>query len=56
MPWSVVKRGSGPKPYKIVKKDTGQVVGSSATRAQAQASVRARYANSPDTGGKGRKK
>ena len=49
MPWKVVKRGSGKKPYKIVKADTGEVVGASSTRAKAQASVRARYAA---TGGK----
>lgn len=43
MPYKVVKRG-GKKPWKIIKTDTGKVVGSSATKAQAQASVRARYA------------
>lgn len=45
MPYRVEKRGGGAKPYKIVKIDTGEVVGSSATHKQAQASVRARYAN-----------
>lgn len=44
MPWNV-KRGSGSKPYKIIRKDTGKVVGSSKTKSRAQASVRARYAN-----------
>lgn len=44
MPWSV-KRGSGSKPWKIVKKTTGEVVGSSATKAKAMASVRARYSH-----------
>lgn len=47
MPWKVSKR-SGMRPYKIVKEATGQVVGSSATHSKAQASIRARYANSPD--------
>jgi len=44
MPWRVVKRGSGKKPWKIIKTSTGEVVGSSSSKAQAQASVRARYA------------
>jgi len=39
-----VKKGSGPRPWKIVRKDTGKVVGSSTSKAEAQASVRARYA------------
>lgn len=46
MPWKVVKKGKGARPYKIVKSSTGEVVGSSATRAKAMASVRARYAHS----------
>lgn len=46
MPWKV-KKGTGKKPYKIVKKTTGEVVGSSETRAKALASVRARYASLP---------
>jgi hypothetical protein len=44
MPWKVVKR-SGSRPWKIIKTTTGKVVGSSTTKAKAQASVRARYAN-----------
>ena len=44
MPWKVVKK-SGAKPWKIVKSNTGEVVGSSSSKAKAQASVRARYAN-----------
>jgi hypothetical protein len=43
MPWKVVKR-SGSRPWKIVKTTTGKVVGSSTTKAKAEASVRARYA------------
>jgi len=43
MPYAVVKRGNGEKPWKIIKKDTGEVVGSSETKEKAQASVRARY-------------
>jgi len=46
MPWKVKKDG-GSKPYKIVRSDTGKVVGSSTTKAKAAASVRARYANEP---------
>jgi hypothetical protein len=44
MPYKVEKK-SGKKPYKIVRKDTGKVVGSSNSKAKAQASVRARYSN-----------
>jgi hypothetical protein len=43
MPWTVKKSPRGG--YDIVKKDTGQKVGHSATKAKAEASVRARYAN-----------
>ncbi|MFC1924255.1 hypothetical protein ACFLXA_02695 [Chloroflexota bacterium] len=43
MPYKVVKR-SGEKPFKIVNKNTGKVVGSSTSKAKAEASVRARYA------------
>lgn len=46
MPWHVEKR-SGDRPWKIVK-DDGTVVGSSKTEAEAKASVRARYANTPE--------
>ncbi len=42
MPYKVMKR-SGSRPWKIVKTTTGEVVGSSTTKANAQASVRARY-------------
>ena len=50
MPWSV-KKGSGPKPYKIVKDTTGKVVGSSTSEEKAQASVNARYASMKPTKG-----
>lgn len=43
MPYIIEKR-SGAKPYKIINKNTGKVVGSSKTKKDAQASVRARYA------------
>lgn len=43
MPWKLVK-GSGARPYKIVKTTTGKVVGTSKTREAGQASIRARYA------------
>lgn len=42
MPYRIVK-GSGKRPYKIIKKDA--VVGSSKTIAKAKGSIRARYAN-----------
>lgn len=44
MPYKIVKRG-GKKAFKIVKKTTGKVVGSSTSKAKALASMRARYAN-----------
>jgi hypothetical protein len=43
MPYKVVKR-SGERPWKIIKTTTGEVVGSSKTKEDAEASVRARYA------------
>lgn len=46
MPWRVEKR-DGKRPYKIINKDTGKVVGSSSSRQAARASVKARYANKP---------
>lgn len=42
MPYKVVKR-KGDRPWKIVNKNTGEVVGTSKTKKEAQASVRARY-------------
>lgn len=45
MPWKVKRAGEG---YDIVKSDTGEVVGHSDTKAKAEASVRARYANMPE--------
>lgn len=42
MPWSV-RKGSGEKPWLIVKVSTGEVVGRSKTKGKAEASVRARY-------------
>jgi hypothetical protein len=46
MPWKAQKaKGGG---YDIVRADTGKKVGHSATKAEAEASVRARYANSPE--------
>jgi len=43
MPYKIEKR-SGEKPFKIINKNTGKVVGSSTSKAKAQASIRARYA------------
>jgi hypothetical protein len=41
MPYTI-KKGKGSKPYKIIKKSTGETVGSSTTKSKAKASVRAR--------------
>jgi hypothetical protein len=38
MPY-IIKKGKGKKPWMIVKKSTGKVVGHSATRAQAARSI-----------------
>lgn len=43
MPWKVKKNPRGG--WDIIKSDTGKKVGHSDTKAKAQASVRARYAN-----------
>jgi hypothetical protein len=43
MPWNV-RKGGGSKPWKIIKKTTGEVVGSSTSKGKALASVAARYA------------
>lgn len=43
MPYSIVKRGNGERPWKIINKNTGKVVGTSKTKEDAKASVRARY-------------
>lgn len=42
-PWHVEKK-SGSRPYKIVRSDTGKVVGSSVSKSKAQSSVNHRYA------------
>ena len=42
MPYAV-KRTYGDKPYKIIKIATGATVGSSKTKKDAEASIRARY-------------
>jgi hypothetical protein len=42
MPYSIRKR-TGPRPWKIIKKSTREVVGSSTSKLKAEASVRARY-------------
>lgn len=41
MPYSIRKHGDK---YDIIKKDTGKKVGTSDSRAKAEASIRARYA------------
>ena len=42
MPY-VVKKMKGSRPFKIIKKTTGKVVGSSTSKENAMASMRARY-------------
>jgi len=39
-----VRKGSGSRPYKIVEKKTGKVVGTSTTKAKAQSAANARNA------------
>jgi hypothetical protein len=41
MPWKAVKKGDK---WQIVRSDTGKVVGTSDSKAKAEASIRARYA------------
>ena len=43
MPYKIVKR-AGPRPYKIVNKETGRTVGSSASKESARKSINARNA------------
>jgi hypothetical protein len=45
MPYTIRYEKGSKKPYKIVKKSTGEVVGSSENKKMAKASVRARYAS-----------
>jgi hypothetical protein len=44
MPYSI-KKGKGARPWKIIRKTDGKTVGSSKTKANAQASIRARMQN-----------
>lgn len=44
MPYAIRHEG-GNRPYKIIKTTTGKVVGTSKNRADAQASIRARFAS-----------
>lgn len=39
MPYEVRKVGSGPKPWKIIRKDTGETVGESDSKEKADRSV-----------------
>ncbi len=43
MPYSI-RKGTGVRPFKIVNKTTGKQVGTSRTKAEAEASIRARMA------------
>ena len=42
MPYEI-RKTKGKRPYKIINKDTGKIVGSSMTMENAEASIRARY-------------
>lgn len=42
-----VRKGSGKKPWKVVEKSSGRVVGSSTSKAKAQGSANARNAARP---------
>ena len=42
MPYTI-RLGKGPRPYKIINRNTGKEVGSSKTRKDAEASIHARY-------------
>jgi len=53
VPYKIVKR-SGAKPWKIINRITGKVVGSSTSKAKAEASARARLAG--EHGWRGTKK
>lgn len=53
MPYRV-RKGTGARPWKIVKVDTGEVVGTSISKEDALAAIAARYANEK-RGGKKRK-
>jgi hypothetical protein len=44
MPYKVIYRKGSDKPYKIVNRETGRVIGSSTSRGKAKASARARMA------------
>lgn len=44
MPY-MVRKGEGKRPWKIVNKNTGKIVGSSTSQAKAMASARARQAS-----------
>lgn len=50
MPWEVKKQGSGDEPFKVIKSDTGRVVSSHETRKEAEAHVKALYANADEDG------
>jgi hypothetical protein len=45
MPYMIRRVVGSKRPYKIIKKATGKVVGTSMTMAAARASIRARYMN-----------
>lgn len=56
MPYQIMKKGDGPKPWKIIRLMDGKEVGSSASKKEAEASVRARYAGEMGRGHAGGKK
>jgi hypothetical protein len=48
LPWEVRKKPGSKKTYQIVKKDGGKVVGEHLSQAEAQAQLRALYANTKE--------
>ena len=50
MPYTIRDTKTGKRPFKIINKNTGKTVGSSKTKAEAQASIRARYAGESKRG------
>ena len=47
MPY-IIKKRKGPRPYKIIRKNDGKVVGSSTSMAKAKASIGHRMSNEPN--------
>ena len=48
MPYTIRHVKGGSRPWKLIKKDTGEIVGSSTSEEDAKDAMRARYAHSPE--------